>query len=131
MLYLTYEELKLFIKHEILKRSTTCCTLPMRNWNFFFLYDYVLCFVVPYLWGIETITSITDSLLFNKLLYLTYEELKPYFFKEFLYHNFFLLMVVPYLWGIETVFSTVDSSCAAVVVPYLWGIETVYSQAVI
>ena len=58
--------------------SFICCTLPMRNWHILHnLCAFVNFLVVPYLWGIDTFTSIS----------------------KFYYH---IQFVVPYLWGIDT-----------------------------
>ena len=78
-LYLTYEELKHVSFLFTNSLCPPCCTLPMRNWNRFLFHfsPVTLLSVVPYLWGIETL-SLSLSL------------------------SFFNLHVVPYLWGIET-----------------------------
>ena len=82
-----------------------CCTLPMRNWNvspvfrfklnlhsLYLTYEelkrfllpwisdtHISCFVVPYLWGIETQMKPQLQNLFRySWLYLTYEELKHF-----------------------------------------------------
>ena len=92
---------------KFLLRAFNRCTLPMRNWNYFssfgindFRRNFLLyltyeelklifdaswsslIIVVPYLWGIETnsATYLPPPFVFL-MLYLTYEELKPFLFK--------------------------------------------------
>ena len=78
-LYLTYEELKLNIAAMIIAATSN---------------------VVPYLWGIETLSRLRIAEIPQSL-------------------------VVPYLWGIETSSLVISQlKYFFFVVPYLWGIET-------
>ena len=123
-LYLTYEELKritnalintfnmvlpcctlpmrnwnaLLIPFHISLKNSFSCTLPMRNWNHYSSIKNlsIVSTVVPYLWGIETLTLNLHS-------------------DEFSY------IVVPYLWGIETYYTSnfviILSICAGCTLP--------------
>ena len=76
--YPTYEALKRIPKIGKLSGSNGVFTLPMRHWNYFFLFllFHIPCRFLPYLWGIETGTPRQNLYQPNRFL--------------------------PYLWGIET-----------------------------
>ena len=152
MLYLTYEELKpnilictyfyllkifflLYLTYEELKLINSFCYLG-KLWPP----------VVPYLWGIETHSRVTladlivDSCTLpmrnwnnvsshfsisckrNKMLYLTYEELKRK--HKFLLRAFNRCTLPMRNWNISQLKYTFNIIISSFVVPYLWGIET-------
>ena len=105
-LYLTYEELKqilcfilkchikipLYLTYEELKRFA-CFQIQVK-----------FALVVPYLWGIETISS-SLNLRYTYLLFRCTLPMRNWNSNETsTTKSFSLLMVVPYLWGIETFF---------------------------
>ena len=156
MLYLTYEELKpnilictyfyllkifflLYLTYEELKLINSFCYLG-KLWPP----------VVPYLWGIETHSRVTladlivDSCTLpmrnwnnvsshfsisckrNKMLYLTYEELKRFVSSSIQYRRKMFGCTLPMRnWNLSNMVlppHRYDWN----VVPYLWGIETLY-----
>ena len=124
MLYLTYEELKRSI---IIEK-----------------FSHIRPFVVPYLWGIETINmaariSVNSCMLYltyeelkhpmshkwtilSSMLYLTYEELKLVFA-----NNLDIVVLSLYLTyeELKLIGSFENWHSIFLVVPYLWGIETI------
>ena len=66
LLYLSYEGLK----PSFVKKSSmfpTCCTFPMRDWNCLreAAVGNIACVVVPFLWGIETLTNFLLAILLD------------------------------------------------------------------
>ena len=99
-LYLTYEELKHVSFLFTNSLCPPCCTLPMRNWNAFFVAVFIFfqspCCTLPMRnWNVCT---------------------------PFIKNILFVCFIVPYLWGIKTCLE-IHVTDEWSVVPYLWEIE--------